>query len=167
MEYLDRGVVRVDWAQIRTSAEPAFRGDDVAGVHMHRRNQRRAQMSDKRDSARPEARILRSSRYVAAKLGREFAVDGRYIDPDLFEDASTHDRDDPAATALTLPWGALEAARRFFRGKLSGVFVLDRFKRSANSVAQGGEPGLDSGATGTIGRKGDRNLAHWPGNRSV
>ena len=59
MEFLCRGLVGVDRGQIGAAAEPGFAGDDVAGVHMRRRDERRAHMGDERDAARPEARILR------------------------------------------------------------------------------------------------------------
>src|SRR6516162_650186 len=124
-------------------------------------------MSDERDSARPEARILRSPWDFAAKLGREFAVYGGYVDPDLLKDTPAHDRDRPTTAALPIPLGALEAAGSFLRWMLLGIFVLDRLECGANPVAQLGEPCLAPGAVVAIWGKCGGNVAHCGGRSPV
>src|SRR6185437_6462018 len=127
------------------AAEPPLGGDDVAGVHMDRRNQRRARMGDQRDAARPEARVLGGARDLAAELGREFAEHGRDIDADLLEDPTLHQRDDAAAApvpvgAVALPGRAGEPSAAARRAR-SRVLVLDRLEGGADAVAQRREPG--------------------------
>src|SRR5215470_14622511 len=134
---------------------------------MHRRHQRRAHVSDEREPARPEARIRRGTRNVVAKLGRELAVDGRYVHPNFLKDTPAHDRDRPTAATLTIPLGALEAAGCSLFGMLLGVFVLDRLKHYADPVAQLREPGLYPGAADAIGGKGGGTVAHCSGNSPV
>src|SRR6202023_757276 len=151
---------------VGAAAEPRLRRHDVTSVHMYRWNQRRAHMSDERDAARPEPRVVLGPGNGVAELGREFAVDGRNVDPDFFEDPPAHDRDRPAAAARTLPFGALEAAGRSLGRALAGEFVLDRLEGRADSVAQSGKPCLGRGATGWIREKGG-GFGHRSGNSLV
>src|SRR5215471_13096402 len=99
-------------------------------------------MSDHGEAARPEARILRRSGNVVAELGREFARDGRDVDPDFFENMAAHDRNRPTTATRALPLAALEPARRAELGVLAGEFVFDRLKCRAQTVAQLGIPEL-------------------------
>src|SRR3546814_4153053 len=63
---LFRSLDRIHGIQITAAAEPAFRGDDVASVHVHRRHQGRAQVRHQRDAAGPEARVgLRSEEHTS------------------------------------------------------------------------------------------------------
>src|SRR5215467_5421184 len=108
-------------------------------------------MSDHGEAARPEARILRRSGNVVAELGREFARDGRDVDPDFFENMAAHDRNRPATAARALPLAALEPARRAKLGILAGEFVFDRLKCRAQTVAQLSKPNLRPPASVGIG----------------
>jgi hypothetical protein len=122
-------------------------------------------MRDERNAARPEARILRRPRDFVAKLGRELARHGRDVDPDLFENLPSHDRDSPASTARPLPLVALEAAWRPPLDACTGEFRLDRFELGADTVAELGKPRLGYGAPDGIGRK--RLFGHGSGNNPV
>src|SRR5262249_459787 len=93
-------------------------------------------MRDKRDAARPEARIAIGAGNLRAEFGRELAPDGRDIDPDLLEDAAAQDRHGPAAAALALPGPPLEAAGLALRGPPCRILRLDRFEGGADPVAQ-------------------------------
>src|SRR6516162_3791502 len=167
VEFFRGGTVGINRREVRAAAKPAFCRDNMTRIHMRRRNERRAHVSDERDSARPEPRIIRRSRNVLTKLGREFSVDARYVDPDLFEDAPAHDRDRPAAAARSMPLGTLEAAGRFLRWALFSVFVLDRLKCPADPVAQRREPSFGPGAANAIGGKAGRYVGHPSGNSAV
>src|SRR5207302_842148 len=85
-----------------------------------------------KDAAGPKARVVRRTRDVVAEFGRELALDGRDVDPDLLEDMPAHERDRSAAAAFTLPVGAFETARRRRRGMLPGEFVFDRLEGRAD-----------------------------------
>ena len=84
----------------------------MAGVHMHRRHMRRTHMGDKRDAARPEARIIRRARNVGREIGGKCAVHGRDIDADFFENTPLHDRHHTTAAIIALPRPAFKPARR-------------------------------------------------------
>src|ERR1700730_7119036 len=166
MKLTDRHRIGVDRGDVGAAAEPRLRRHDVTSVHMYRWNQRRAHMSDERDAARPEPRVVLGPGNGVAELGRKFAVDGRNVDPDFFEDPPAHDRDRPAAPARPLPFGALEAAGRSLGRALAGEFILDRLEGRADSVAQSGKPCLGRGATGWIEEKGG-GFGHRSGNSWV
>src|SRR5271167_3537046 len=167
MEFIDGSRVRVNRGEVGAAAEPGSGGDDVTRIQMNRRNQRRAHMSDERNPARPEARILRRPRDLVAELGSEFAGHRRYVDADLLEDTPAHDRHRPAAAPRTLPLGALETSGYCFRRTILGEFVLDRLECRADPVAQPGEPGLDPAAERTISGEGRGSFGHCPGNSAV
>src|SRR5262249_5550770 len=93
-------------------------------------------------AARPKARVFLRAGDLLAEFGREFAVDGRGVDADLFEDAPAHHRHQPAATLsfIAQPVRALEAPRRP-RGLRPLQRLLDPLEGAANAVAQFIEPG--------------------------
>ena len=164
VKLLRRSLVGIDRGQIGTATEPGFAGDDVARVHMRRRDERRAHMGDERDAARPEARILRGARDLVAQLGREFARYGRDVNPDLLENLPAQDRNRPAASSRPLPVLAIETARRPSLGACAGEFVLDRLELGADAVAELGKPRLGHRASAGIGREGERLFDHGSGN---
>src|ERR1700691_1178916 len=122
-------------SQIGAAAEPPLGGAQMPRVHVRGRHQRRARMRDQRNSARPEARILRRAGNLAAELGRELAPHRRDVDADLLEHAAMHERDFAAAAALASPAFALEAPRRAIGGPRRGLFVLDALEHGADAVA--------------------------------
>ena len=101
--------------QIGAAAEPGFRRDDEAGVHMHGRHMRIARMDDQRNAGGPEARIGLGARDLGAEFRREFAMDGGDMHAGLLEQPPMQHRHDAAAAiaaivAGALPGRALEAA---------------------------------------------------------
>ena len=157
------GLVRGRRRQVGAAAEPAFGRHDMARVHVHGRDFRRAHMGDEADPARPEARILRGAGDLAPELFGEFAVDGRDVDADLLEHPAAHQGHHAAAAVAggvrvgigtgragravahppASPGRPLEPAGRTAAGqrqRLARQFVLQGFEGRAEAVAQGLEP---------------------------
>mgnify|MGYP003346976568 CR=1 FL=1 len=86
--------------QIRAAAEPRFRRDDEAGVHVHRRYARILHMGDQADAAGPEARVFARAFHLLGEVGREGAEHRGGVHADLFEQAATHHAHDAAAFAF-------------------------------------------------------------------
>ncbi len=128
--------------QVGAAAEPGFRCDDKARVHVHGRHVRVLRMRDERDARGPEARVVIGAGDLLGELGREGAVDGGGMHADLLEDAAMHQAHGAAATVGArvigaLPGRALEAAGRPI-GKECGSWqvVLDPLEGRADVVAQ-------------------------------
>src|SRR5690606_368895 len=79
---------------------------------------------------------------LLAEFRREFAIDRRDMDADLFEDAAMHDRHDAAALAVILLPRRADEAPGFAIRKLALQFIFKLFVACADTVAQFLEPAL-------------------------
>src|SRR5476651_59405 len=164
-------LVRHHGREIAAAAEPRFRGDDEARIHVHRGHFRRAQVCHQRDARGMEARVLIGAGNLLAKLGAEFAEHGRDVDADLLEDAAAHHRHHAAAAILSLIW-AVRLARALPRGALefaggrvvvrSCELAFDLLEFGADPVAQAFEPGArDLFARSDVGHERGLNPEVW------
>src|ERR1700712_3330052 len=83
--------------QVAAAAEPAFRGNQHAGVKMRGWHQRALHVCHETDAAGPEVRILGRARDLGTEIRTEFAPDGGNVHPDFFEYAAFHQARDAAA----------------------------------------------------------------------
>ena len=130
--------------QIRPAAEPRLGGDHEAGIHVHRRHVRIAQVRDQRNARGPEPGIVRCARDLGAELGCEFAVHGGTVHADFLEQSAAHDRHHAAAAGLAGVVGAVPGRAH----EAAGVALIERgrcivfqpLEGRANVVAQCLEP---------------------------
>src|SRR3546814_3535801 len=111
---------RIHRIEIGAAAEPRLGGDDVAGIHVYRRHQGRAQVRHQRDPAGPEPRVLLGAGDLPRELRRKAAEHRGDVHADLLEHAPAQRRHDAAAALAAasigaLPGLALEAAGRDLR----------------------------------------------------
>ncbi|MNT28542.1 hypothetical protein D3C72_1642340 [compost metagenome] len=114
-------------------------------------------MADQADARGEEARVFLGAGHVPGVVGGEGPVNGRAVDPDLFEQAAVHHAHDAAAAFLALPGRAHEAAR-FAGEEVGGRSVLQGFETGVNLIAQGLEP--DAGALAMLDHQGGGLLDH-------
>ena len=93
--------------QVGAAAEPGLRGDDEAGVHVHRRHVRVVQVGDERNAGGEKARVVGGAGNLLAEFRREFAEHGRDVHADLLEYAALHHRHDAAAARRAAVVGAV------------------------------------------------------------
>ena len=117
--------------QVRAAAEPCFGGDDEAGVHVHRRHVRIAQMRDQRDARGPEPGIVGRARNLRAEFRREFAMHGRAVHADLLEQPPAHHRHHAAAAGLAGVVGAVPGRAH----EAPGVARIERAGASSSSLS--------------------------------
>jgi len=130
--------------QVAAAAEPAPRGADEAGVHVHRRHARAAHVGDQRHAGGEEAGILIRAGDGPGHLGGEGPVDDRGVDANLLEEPAVHHAHDAAPARLAHPGLALEPPRRA-RIQVGRRLVLEGFESGVNAVAQGLEPFTGAG----------------------
>ena len=131
--------------QVGAAAEPRLGGDDEAGVHVHGRHMRIAQVRDQRNARRPEPGIVGRARNLRAEFGRELAMHGGTVHADLLEQPPAHHRHHAAAAGLAGVVGAVPGRAH----EAPGVAGIERSRRivfqplegRADVVAQGLEPG--------------------------
>ncbi len=145
--------------EVGAAAEPADGGADEAGVHVHGRDPRGAQVGDQADAGGEEAAVGLCARHGLGELRRELAVHGGDVHPDLLEEAAVHHAHDAAAAGLARPRLKLEAARARAVERLRRL-VLQLLEGGADAVAQGFEPGAGAALAGIEDVGGRGELAH-------
>ena len=112
--------------QIGAAAEPPLAGHDHARIHVNGGHVGIARVGDQRNAGRPKVWAFLGTWDLLAELRREFAVDGRGMNADFFEDAAVHHAHYAAAAVLArgmigaCPWrhdevaGRIAAMRRRF-----------------------------------------------------
>src|SRR5512134_560744 len=83
--------------QVGSSAKPAPRSYDEAGIEMPRRHMRVPRMGYERHTRSPEAWISFGIGNLAAELGGELTINRRSVDSRLFEQPAAHESHDAAA----------------------------------------------------------------------
>ena len=76
--------------EVGAAAEPGFRRDDIARVHMGRRHMGIMRMGDQRNAAGIKPRIVGGAGDFIAEFRGEFAKHRRNVDAALFEHAPLH-----------------------------------------------------------------------------
>jgi len=100
--------------EIGAAAEPAFRRDDHAGIHVYCGHARVFHVRNDADAGSPEAGIEAGAPHMLGKVRRKGAMDGRGMNADFLEQPPAHHAHQAAAlikafgAVRTTPWLTLK-----------------------------------------------------------
>jgi len=142
--------------EVAAATEPAFCGDQHAGVHVDGGHVGVLQVGHQADAGGEEARVFGRAGDLGAEFRAELAFHGGDVHADLLENAAVHEADDAAAAMGAVfggaaPGTALEASGGLLRHRVWWRFGLDCLEGGADSVAQRLEPGAGLGFEGLVG----------------